>query len=108
MKHKLLEGSEIAGFIKERQARVVRGMLHKPCLAIVRTNQDTVIDAYLRLKKAYAEDIGARVEVFDASEDDAPDVINSLNKRSDVHGIIIQLPLADPSKTCSSSYWTKN
>lgn len=99
MKHRLLEGSEIAGFIKERQSRVVRGMSDQPCMAIVRTNQDKIIDTYLRLKQAYAEDIGARVEIFNTTEDNALELVSNLNARKDVHGIIIQLPLADPSRT---------
>jgi methylenetetrahydrofolate dehydrogenase (NADP+)/methenyltetrahydrofolate cyclohydrolase len=84
---KLLNGSDLAGFIKERHARQVRG-LHSnkvfPRLAIVQVKEDPAIDVYVSLKQKYGADIGVEVGV---------------NKDDSVHGIIVQLPLTDPSQT---------
>ena len=96
---KVLNGHEVAGYIQERQLRQVAGLSRKPCLAIVRTNNDHVTDVYLKIKQRYAEDIGASVVVHQVSEAQAPNLIDSLNKDQGIDGIIIQLPLADQSKT---------
>jgi hypothetical protein len=37
---RLLNGAELAGFIKERQARQVRALRQAPKLAIIRTNPE--------------------------------------------------------------------
>lgn len=99
MAKKELHGSDVASFIKLRQASAVRSMKLKPTLAIVRTNQSPVTDIYLKIKKSYADDIGVNLEVIQTSDSEAIAIINTLNKRLDVHGIIVQLPLDDPSKT---------
>lgn len=94
-----LNGSEPAGFIKERQASTVRSLDEKPCLAIVRTNTDPITGVYLKIKKSYADDIGAKVEIVETSDKNIASEINLLNGRKDVHGIIIQLPLKNPTQT---------
>lgn len=98
-----LNGTELAGFIKERQAKQVRALRQAhhvyPKLAIVQTIDDPVIDAYVTLKQRYGADILIDVEVYKIDQDQLPGVVERLNQDSSVHGIIIQLPLADDSKT---------
>ena len=99
---KLLNGQQLAEFIKQRHASQVRSLINKgvtPKLAIVRTNSDTVVDIYMRLKTSYGEDIGAIVEVHDIKQEQAIPLINQLNQDESVHGIIVQLPIPDPTKT---------
>jgi methylenetetrahydrofolate dehydrogenase (NADP+)/methenyltetrahydrofolate cyclohydrolase len=99
---KFLNGLELAGFIKQRHAAQVRQLANKgvvPKLAIIRTNADKVVDIYMRLKTSYGEDIGALVEVHDIKQSHAKEFIAQLNKDESVHGIIVQLPLADPAQT---------
>lgn len=99
---KLLDGKELAGFIKERQAKDVR-RLHaskiSPKLAIVQVKDDPVINTYIRLKKQYGADIGIGVEVHTPKQTEVPKLLNKLSIDESVHGIIVQLPLADPSQT---------
>jgi len=99
MSKKELLGSDIAGLIKERQASAVRSLGVKPTLAIIRTNKDPITDLYLRIKQKYALDIGAETELVETTDELLPKVIGELNVRPDIHGIIIQLPLEDPTKT---------
>lgn len=51
---KILNGSELAGFIKERQAKQVRALRQArkifPKLAIVQTVDDPVVSTYVNLK----------------------------------------------------------
>jgi methylenetetrahydrofolate dehydrogenase (NADP+)/methenyltetrahydrofolate cyclohydrolase len=101
---KLLNGSELVGYIKERQARQVRALrqAHRvfPKLAIVKsTTASEVIDVYVRMKQRYGDDILIETVVETLDEADMPAAIARLNADSSVHGIIVQLPLADPSKT---------
>lgn len=99
---RILNGQELAEFIKERHAQQVRSLAgHKiyPKLAIIRTNSDKVVDIYMRLKTGYGEDIGIAVDVHDIKQNQAKTLIQQLNKDESVHGIIVQLPLADPAET---------
>ncbi len=100
---KLLHGSEVVDFIKERQAKQVRNLRQSwhvvPRLAIVQTIDNPVIDTYVRLKRQYAEDILVECEHHRVAQHDLIRTIDELNQRDDVHGIIVQLPLADPAHT---------
>lgn len=100
---KILNGSELAGFIKERQLHQSRSIRQSggvtPRLAIVRTGDSQVTDTYLRLKKEYGEDIEVEVEVFSVANEALYEQIKVLNDDKKVHGIIIQLPLADTTQT---------
>jgi methylenetetrahydrofolate dehydrogenase (NADP+)/methenyltetrahydrofolate cyclohydrolase len=100
---KLLDGSELAGYIKERQAKQVRALRQSwrviPKFAIIRTTNDEVSGAYLRMKQRYGEDILVEVELFTVESSELIETIQTLNADELIHGTIIQLPLADPSQT---------
>lgn len=100
---KILDGRELAGFIEERQARQVRALRQAssifPRLAIVQTIDNPVIDTYVNLKRRYGEDVLIDVEVHKVDQADLMATIEMLNKDTSVHGIIIQLPLADETQT---------
>lgn len=99
---KILNGQEIAGFIKERHAHQVRSLVADkiyPKLAIIQTKDDPVINTYVRLKKEYGSDIGVEVEEHITLQSEVPRILNKLSIDESVHGIIIQLPLAEPSET---------
>lgn len=104
MTARLLNGSELAGYIKERQARQVRSLRQAshvaPKLVIIKSlNASSVIDTYVRMKRRYGEDILIDTEVLSLSEADMPAAIARCNDDPSVHGMIIQLPLDDASKT---------
>lgn len=100
---RILDGRELADYIKERQAKQVRALRQAshvfPKLAIVQTIDDPVIDTYVRLKQAYGEDIQIEVEIHKVDQSALLSTIETLNTDETVHGIIIQLPLADESIT---------
>lgn len=103
---KLLNGSELAGYVKERQAREVRGLRQAwqviPKLVILQTKDDPVINSYVRLKKRYAQDILVELEVQTVQQEELQPAIEQYNKNPHVHGIILQLPLSDPRQTDNS------
>lgn len=99
---KLLNGQELAGFIKKRHAKQVRALRAAkiyPKLAIVQTKDDPVINTYVRLKQQYGDDIGVAVDVHMIEQAEAVELIKKLNNDATVYGIIVQLPLADPTQT---------
>ena len=97
---KSLNGSELASFIKERQARQVRSLKKPPKLLIIRNSDNPVIIKYVSLKIKYGTDIGINVEDFFArTEDEITAKIKSANQDPATSGIIIQLPLKNTDKT---------
>ena len=100
---KILNGLELAGYIKERQLKQVRALRQSwrvfPRLAIMRSGENPVIDTYVRLKSEYGEDIAIDVDVYNLPESELLEKIKNLNNDEKVHGIIVQLPLADNSMT---------
>lgn len=101
---RLLNGKELAGFIKERQAKQVRSLRQakgvQPRLAIVVTAKDNkVIDLYTRLKREYGTDIFIDVDIHRIDQEKVRELLNKLSKDKSVHAIIVQLPLEDPGET---------
>jgi methylenetetrahydrofolate dehydrogenase (NADP+)/methenyltetrahydrofolate cyclohydrolase len=100
---KLLNGQELAGFIKKRQVNEVSSLYStrhiRPKLAIILTIDHPVINVYVKLKKKYGQDIGVDVDVYNISQMEVPAKLEELNSDDGVNGIIIQLPIEDPSKT---------
>lgn len=100
---KSLNGTELAEFIKERQAHQVRGLRQAhnvfPKLAIVVTVKNPVIETYMRLKCQYGEDILVDVDIHRVKQVDVQETLNMLSNDENVHGVIVQLPLEDPLQT---------
>lgn len=100
---KLLNGAELAAFIKERQGHQVRSLRQaqgiQPRLAIVVTIDNPVTEVYLRLKKKYGTEIMVDVDIHRVKQTDIKDLLNKLSKDKKVHAIIVQLPLEDISQT---------
>ncbi len=96
---KILNGKELAGFVKERQFHYVRSLQKKPRLVIIRDSDNPVIVKYVNLKKQYGEDIGVRVDDVFVTPDKIKDAILTANSDTDVNGIILQLPILEKEKT---------
>ena len=99
---KILNGTELAGFIKQRHAQQVMALRSEkifPKLAIIQVKDDPVIETYVRLKQEYGSDIAVDVNVHRIEQGEASESIHKLNNDESVHGIIIQLPLEDPTQT---------
>lgn len=100
---KQLNGSELAGFIQQRQAQAVRALRQaqavQPKLAIVVTVETPVIELYMKLKRRYGETILVDVEVHRVDQAQITACLKKLNADPSIHGIIVQLPLADPTQT---------
>jgi methylenetetrahydrofolate dehydrogenase (NADP+)/methenyltetrahydrofolate cyclohydrolase len=99
----LLDGAAMAAQIKQE----VRGDVEQfakefavsPCLAAVRVGDDPASAVYVRNKIRACEEVGIRSEhhalPVTTTGLDLLELINSLNQRGDVDGILVQLPLPD-------------
>ena len=100
---KILNGSELASFIKARQAHEIRSLIHnkrQPSLLIIRDSDNPVIMKYVKYKIKYGQDLGIKVEDFRAQNTaEITAKITSANTNPTISGIIIQLPLTDKSHT---------
>jgi methylenetetrahydrofolate dehydrogenase (NADP+)/methenyltetrahydrofolate cyclohydrolase len=101
---RVLNGLELQGFIEERQAKQVRNLRQEhliiPKLVIMMSEgSSSVIDTYVRMKQRYADEVLIEVEVQKIPVDAMPTHILEANADETVHGIILQLPLDDPSRT---------
>lgn len=100
---RLLNGKELAGFIKKRQAKAVRSLIQAhgvlPKLAIVQCKDDPVINTYVKLKKQYGASIQIDVDVHFVPQGEIAKLLQKLNQDETVHGIIVQLPLSDTNQT---------
>ena len=101
---RVLNGKELADFIKERQAKQVRALrqAHKiiPKLAILMTPKaNEAIGVYVKYKSIYAADILIETQVEVCEQADMSTVIERLNADDSVQGIIVQLPLDNIAQT---------
>jgi methylenetetrahydrofolate dehydrogenase (NADP+) / methenyltetrahydrofolate cyclohydrolase len=101
---KYLSGANLVDYISERQAKQIRALVQskniQPKLAIVNTNSGNLpSQKYIKYKQTRAEELGIQVELHDVDEASARELIQNLANDSTVHGIILQLPLIDPSQT---------
>lgn len=100
---KILDGRELADYVKERQAKQVRALRQAwktfPKLAIIVATDNPVIDTFVRLKHAYGEDVLVDVDIHKVEQATVSTLIETLNNDDTVHGIVLQLPLTDPSET---------
>ncbi len=100
---RILNGKDLAGFIKEKQAHQVRQFRAQgiqPKLLIIRDSENPVIMKYVGLKKQYGEDIGIKVEDYYAnSKAEIEAKIATANADSKTHGLIVQLPLKTVEKS---------
>lgn len=97
----LLPGKPIAEMLKAKQTERIAASGKTPQLCIIQAGDNLASTRYIGMKKRYGEDIGAKVihEHVGGEKDALQDVIEKYNDDPSTHGIIVQLPLPDPSFT---------
>jgi methylenetetrahydrofolate dehydrogenase (NADP+)/methenyltetrahydrofolate cyclohydrolase len=99
MTTKILDGKalslKVIADLSEKVADYKKRGLY-PKLATVLVGNDPASRVYVNLKKKDSEKIGIDYEEFyytNISEEDLLSLIDNLNRRPDIHGILVQLPL---------------
>ncbi len=96
----IISGKEISAQIREELKSEVEDLkshgIH-PCLAVVLVGKDPASEIYVRNKKRTCEKLGIRSIGYDLNEDTTQekleDLIQTLNRDSQVNGILCQFPL---------------
>lgn len=97
----LLDGTRLAEEIKREVAAEVEQLKQEhgitPCLAVVRVGEDPASAVYVRNKVRTSEALGLRSEhhalPVETTTEELLILVESLNARDDVDGILVQLPL---------------
>ncbi len=100
MTAEIIDGIKVSADIRaECKARVARlaGVGVAPGLAVILVGSNPASTVYVRNKVRACADVGIRSFVYDFATDADPDsvidLIKQLNRRADVHGVLVQLPL---------------
>jgi methylenetetrahydrofolate dehydrogenase (NADP+)/methenyltetrahydrofolate cyclohydrolase len=96
----LIDGKAVAAKIRGRVAEEVRALKAKgvtPGLSVVLVGNDPASAVYVRNKGKACEEVGMRGETIrmptNATQDELLAVVDRLNDRKQVHGILVQMPL---------------
>jgi len=97
---RILDGAAIAGAIKQEVQQEVKALAERgirPGLAVVQVGHVPASDIYVRNKIQTSDDLGLRSEHITppdtVSTQELLDVIAQLNRRDEIDGILVQLPL---------------
>lgn len=94
---RILSGAAIAEAIKREVAEEIKHLDFQPGLTVVRVGEDEASKVYVGNKVKTSAELGIRSEhrhlAADVSEEELLKIIDELNERGDVDGILVQLPL---------------
>lgn len=94
---RLLDGKQLATRIREKIKTRVAALPSQPGLAVLLVGNDPASHLYVSLKKQACEEAGIRFELTlypsNTAEYDLVAKIEELNRRVNIHGILVQLPL---------------
>jgi len=100
MSCELIDGKAVAARIREELKQQVAELKKQgavPGLAVVLVGEDPASQIYVKNKEKACHEVGLKSEVLRlsaaAGEAELLAVVDQLNKRSDIHGILVQLPL---------------
>ena len=96
----LIDGKQIAKDIKDELKKEIQQLKNsniEPTLAVILVGEDPASQIYVSNKKKACAYVGIRSLSYelpgDVTEEELLGVIEELNQREDVHGILVQLPL---------------
>ncbi len=103
MSAQILDGKSISARIRSKVKQQVDEILAQgqrpPGLAVVLVGENPASEVYVRNKRNACEQVGFKSELIqlpaDTSEESLLQLIDELNQREDMDGILVQLPLPD-------------
>ena len=109
-----MDGKALAAKVKEEVAAQVAGMERKPGLAVVLVGDNPASRVYVNGKKKDCAECGIYSEEYaipaETTQQELLELVETLNGREDIDGILVQLPLPNPStrkKCCWPSVPTR-
>ena len=95
----LMDGKGLSAQIKEQVRTQVEGMSQRPGLAMVLVGEDPAAQVYEAGKRKDCRQCGIYYETYrlpyDVSQEELVEVVQLLNQREDIDGILIQFPLPE-------------
>lgn len=102
MKAKLIDGKAVSASLREAMKAEVEELAEQgitPGLAVVLVGDDPASQVYVRNKEKGCEELGIYSEKYElpaeTTQRELLDLVESLNKKPDIDGILVQLPLPD-------------
>ena len=93
----IIDGKEVSRVERDKIKTQVDMMMFKPGLAVILVGDDPASSVYVRNKKKACADTGIYSESYDLpadiTEEELLSLIDRLNNKADIHGILVQLPL---------------
>ncbi len=96
----IIRGKEIADQIRSEIVKEIARLKESniiPGLGVILVGSDPASDTYVRMKQKMCEDLGIITKDFrpedSITQDELHALINEFNNDSDIHGILVQLPL---------------
>lgn len=97
MTARILSGKEVAEQIKREVAEEVKNLSFRPCLAAIRVGEDAASAVYVGNKIKTSAELGLISEhrhlPAETTQAELLGVVEELNNRQDIDGILMQLPL---------------
>lgn len=97
MTAEIINGTQVAEATLNDIRNKIGELGSQPGLVVVRVGDDPASEIYVNKKVKKAAELGINSEKIqlptDVSEDELLDIVDDLNIRNDVHGILVQLPL---------------
>ncbi len=94
---KIIDGKKLSEKLLEDIKNRVSKSKEKPGLAIVLVGDNAASQIYIGLKEKRSREVGFHCERYDLNEDikeeDLLKVVDDLNQKKKIHGIVVQLPL---------------
>ncbi|MBE6907460.1 MAG: bifunctional methylenetetrahydrofolate dehydrogenase/methenyltetrahydrofolate cyclohydrolase FolD [Ruminococcaceae bacterium] len=102
MKAKLIDGKAVSASLREAMKAEVEELAEQgitPGLAVVLVGDDPASQVYVRNKEKGCEELGIYSEKYElpaaTTQRELLDLVETLNKKPDIDGILVQLPLPD-------------
>ena len=96
----MIDGKAVSARLRQKMAAEVAAMKEAgvvPGLAVVLVGENPASQVYVRNKIKACEELGIRSQDYRLPEDTTQeallDLVGELNRREDIHGILVQLPL---------------
>ncbi len=97
MPAKIIDGKKIADRILNELKSKIKNSKEKPGLALVLVGNNPASEIYVNFKEKTCKEVGFYCERYNLDKDigelDLLKLVNDLNQKTNIHGILVQLPL---------------
>ena len=94
-----IDGTALAAKVKARCAAEAKGLARKPGLAVILVGDNPASRVYVNAKRKDCEECGFYSEEYallaQTTQEELMELIQALNERTDIDGILVQLPLPE-------------